>query len=214
MEIVEHTIVHYAHGEKWPTNLKSAAEAADELGISEERLMELALAGYAPHWKVDGGPPQFRMQELKAWGARNLTIACGGRPLEVQLRVEVAPLACNNAPDSICDIPELVELPCAAQPGIYFLVKNHEVVYVGQSISPLMRIGTHGASQWKDFDQVFMFPVPQDLLNKVEGALIRWLRPPLNSQVPREYTPGADDEVIEQLFRYKPKHLAVGRMSA
>jgi hypothetical protein len=215
MEKVEHTIVQYAHGERWPNGLKSAAEAAEELGLTEERLLELAEAGFAPHWRIDGGPPQFRIQELKSWGARNLAAACTGREMNVTLNIRLEPTPENSAPEAIRDIPELMELHGGAEPGVYFLVKGEEVVYVGQSISPLNRIGTHTANRGKSFDRVFIVPVPCELLDKVEGAMIRWLNPPLNRGIsPRRVQPGDDEQVIEYVYRHRRTKPRIAEVAA
>jgi hypothetical protein len=72
---------------EWPSNLKSAKDAATDLGISEERLTRLADGGYAPHYRIDGGPPLFRIGELKRWGAVNLIQQVGGRDIPAPVRV-------------------------------------------------------------------------------------------------------------------------------
>lgn len=211
MERSDHTIIQYAPAEKWPTSLVTLDEAAASLRITAGRLSELTDAGYAPHWRIDGGAPMYRLADLRTWGARNLTACCAGRSLPVELSIRVDPLPCNTAPAAIRDIPELVELPIAGACGIYFLVKGNKVVYVGQSISPLSRIGTHGLDEHKDFDRAYIFPVPRSLLDSVEGALIRWLRPPYNIRerglvAPRDS--GTDAIVIERIFGHEILHLA------
>jgi len=212
-------VVEYTHTEKWPSNLVTAAEAAKELHISEERLLQLTEAGYAPHWRIDGGPPLYRIADLKRWGARNLAACCEGRPLpmRVELNVHLDAVPALNAPKSIRDIPGLIELPCGSQPGVYFLVKGEEVVYVGQSVSPLNRIGTHVAQRGTLFNRVFMIAVPEPMLDAVEGALIRWLKPRLNYTKDGELrapgNPENDVQIIERLFPNMPQPLAAGGAS-
>lgn len=64
--------------------------------------------------------------------------------------------------------------------GIYFLLSGVRVVYVGQSVSVLGRLGQHLRD--KDFDSVVALPVgPDQSLDAIEGAFIRWLRPTLNA---------------------------------
>lgn len=216
MEAVQHTVVQYTHGKTWPTNLVTAREAAVELGIPEERLLELTEAGYAPHWRIDGGPPLYRMPDLKKWGARNLVARCEGRPLPMQVHLDIHldAVPCLNAPKSIRDISGLVELPCGSAPGVYFLVTGDEVVYVGQSVSPLNRIGTHVNQRGQLFDRVFMIPVPKPMLDAVEGALIRWLRPRLNYTKDGELRapgqPENDVQIIERLFPSVTKPIQIG----
>ena len=43
---------------RWPS-LKTADEAAAAIGIEEQRLLDLADAQLAPHWRIDGGPPSL-----------------------------------------------------------------------------------------------------------------------------------------------------------
>lgn len=208
MEPVTHSILQFVHGDKWPSNLVSLHTAASDLGLDENRLRELTDAGYAPHWRIDGGEPLYRLTDLRAWGARNLAACCAGRPLPVQLSINVLPLPCNNAPEPIRDIPRLVELPIAAQPGIYFLCREGKVVYVGQSVSPLSRIGTHGLERRKDYDHAFMVPVPSSSLDAVERALIRWLKPQYNDSDLRRFgKEDGDTEIMETVLGFTPARI-------
>lgn len=75
---------------EWPTGLKSLEDAARDLGISVDRLMGLADGGYAPHFRVDGGPPQFKIGDLKRWAAVNLVDHVYGRDLPSPVRI-IAP---------------------------------------------------------------------------------------------------------------------------
>ena len=62
--------------------------------------------------------------------------------------------------------------------GIYFLIKNDRVVYVGQSVSIFGRVSTHGKQ--KDFDRIAWVPCNKDDLNQMESLYIHVLSPPLN----------------------------------
>lgn len=64
------------------------------------------------------------------------------------------------------------------RPCVYFLIKDGRVVYVGQSISVLARLGVHVGS--KDFDRVLLLPCEKHLLDVVESLYIRTLTPELN----------------------------------
>jgi hypothetical protein len=70
-----------------------------------------------------------------------------------------------------------VEMPSTC--GVYFLVHEHRVVYVGQSVNILARVGSHKASR-KVFDRVAFVTCAQEHLNVVESLYIHILRPPLN----------------------------------
>ncbi len=65
----------------------------------------------------------------------------------------------------------------AIGPGIYFLFSSNKLVYVGQSISVLSRVGSH---QDKIFDRFSFIPVPKSRLNETERSFINLLLPELN----------------------------------
>ena len=58
--------------QEFPSGLVGANIIAEKLGISEERVTSLADAGYWPHYRFDGGSPQFKITESKQWSAQNL----------------------------------------------------------------------------------------------------------------------------------------------
>lgn len=185
MELPLHTIV--VTTDKIPT-LRNAEEAATILQgvVPSARLAELAEAGYAPHYRVDGGPPLFSMSDLKPWVARNMVQYHPGRDIPFELKVVVEPPLVTNLmelPASISNIPNLRQFSqFVPPPGVYFLCLGAEVVYVGQSVAPAARVSTHRSD--KQFDRSYLLPVPESLLNCVEGAFIRLLRPKLNGHGP------------------------------
>lgn len=68
--------------------------------------------------------------------------------------------------------------------GIYFLVKDSEVVYVGQSTSVLSRIGTHVLDPNKDFNSFSFLSAPKESLDLLETIYIKVLNPRLNNGSP------------------------------
>ena len=165
---------------KWPSGLQNAAKIAEQLRIPAEKILELANAHYIPHWRLDNGEPLFQIGEVKKWAAKNLLNRIEGQDYPINLRIMVMPPAPISAPLEIREIPDLRQIPLHECPsGIYFLVDNNKVVYIGQSVNPLMRISEHRKD--KKFTQAYMIPVPKSLLDAVEGALIRAMNPPLNS---------------------------------
>ena len=66
--------------------------------------------------------------------------------------------------------------------GIYFLIYNGNVVYVGQSIHIWSRISQH-ISASKIFDRVAFIPCDQKHLDLLESLYIHFLRPELNGAV-------------------------------
>jgi hypothetical protein len=186
---------------RWP-NLRSAGEAAAALGIDEQRLLDLADAQIAPHWRIDGGPPQFVLSELKDWAIRHLVKVCDGKPIPSKLLIVYeAGTAANprSVPKAIQelgglrDVTELLQL----RSGIYFLCELGQVVYIGQSVNIGSRISDHRNS--KDFDRVFLFPWPRFDLDRLEAALIKVLRPPLNGTFATSEPTDAELELVNSL---------------
>ena len=70
-------------------------------------------------------------------------------------------------------------------PGIYFLIRDNHVVYVGQSVSNvLVRIAQHTLD--KEFDSFTVITVDESLdLNTLEAAYIYQLEPQYNNGMPR-----------------------------
>lgn len=64
--------------------------------------------------------------------------------------------------------------------GIYFLIKDGEIVYVGQSVSVMARIQSHTAS--KEFDSFSFLPCKREILNVIESLYIHLLEPSGNGK--------------------------------
>lgn len=190
---------------KWPTGLKSADEIAAQLGLKPERLVELAMSGFAPHYRIDGGDPLFRVGEVKEWAAVNLLQSCPGQPLPEPIRIVVQPEQVgewSRVPPELREIENLRDITGeVSRIGIYFLCYQSRLQYIGQSINAVPRVADHQSS--KRFDASYFLPWPKHDLNRIEGALIRALKPSLNGRHgPRGSTEGewrapgckADDE--------------------
>ena len=67
--------------------------------------------------------------------------------------------------------------------GCYLLWKNGCVVYVGQSVNILSRVGTHLAENSKDFDAYSYCAIDGDL-NNAEAELIARYKPTINNAMP------------------------------
>lgn len=184
--------------EEWPSLLVSADDIANDVGLPVERVTALADAGYWPHYRLDGGAPMFKKSESKAWAARNLMQRVPGSEADFNFKVIIqAPKQMKTVPPvSISNVKGLTELThILYPPGVYFLVENDEVVYVGQSINPMGRIGQHLRSKAGKFDRVYFVPVPQFMLDAVEGGFIKLLSPRLNGN------PGPKSDEFESMAR-------------
>jgi hypothetical protein len=184
--------------ERWPGNLRTAADIAPDLGITAERLTSLADGGFAPHCRVDDGQPLFQTSELKQWAARNLLAKHGGSdlPMPVVINFEATRVKdFRGVPFELRCVENLRDITGETRRcGIYFLCLAGGIQYVGQSVNAAARIAEHAPKHrgprvpeggFKDFDKVYFLPWPADELDQIEGALIRALRPPLNGRTAR-----------------------------
>ena len=74
-------------------------------------------------------------------------------------------------------------LPWEKSSGVYFLVQDQEVVYVGQSVNIYSRIAQHPD---KKFDKYAFVPCEVALLDKLESLYIHTLKPRLNGNVSKQ----------------------------
>jgi len=89
--------------------------------------------------------------------------------------------ASDEIPIEISKIDSLFKLPKSlfnSGSCIYFLCKNERVVYVGQAENVHQRLVEH--MRTKEFDAVFYLRVPAHKMNKIESALISYLKPEYN----------------------------------
>ena len=87
----------------------------------------------------------------------------------------------DNIPIEISNIDSLFKLPKSlfnSGSCIYFLCKDEHVVYIGQAENVHQRLVEH--MKTKTFDAVFYLRVPAHKMNKIESALISYLKPEYN----------------------------------
>jgi len=169
--------------EVWPTGLVGADVIAKEYGISEDRVIGLADSGYMPHYRLDGGSPMFKKTDAKQWIAQNMMQQIKGKAADFEFKVllDVPQKFDTLPPKSISNVAGLTELTHMLYPsGVYFLVQDDEVVYVGQSVNPLARISTHVKEKAGMFNKFYFLAVPKHMLDSVEGGFIKLLKPKLN----------------------------------
>lgn len=73
------------------------------------------------------------------------------------------------------------DVPITSEPCIYFLWDSDFVVYIGQSLQAVKRIGTHISEGSKIFDAVTVLPVEAKLLDIQERLYIREYAPKYNT---------------------------------
>lgn len=85
----------------------------------------------------------------------------------------------------------------SSQSGVYFLIRDGRVVYVGQSVNIHSRIATHIKD--KEFDSFSFIPFPRWELDVAESLYIHALRPEINGRIgggPRMLAPLAFDDMV------------------
>jgi hypothetical protein len=79
--------------------------------------------------------------------------------------------------------------------GIYFLIKENAIVYVGQSVNVAARIVAH-KNDGKDFDEVRFIKCKKEVLDEREMFFIRLLKPELNG----EYKNRNDENIFKVIL--------------
>lgn len=94
----------------------------------------------------------------------------------------------TEPPAVLKDIEHAKQLETVQPCHVYFLLKEGEVVYVGQTGSAWPnRIENHVRDEGKDFDDVWYVEVDRESMDEVEAHYIAFFRPPLNTRgVPAE----------------------------
>ncbi len=93
----------------------------------------------------------------------------------------------NQAPQDVYpfEVRNILNIMQEAQPirkitGIYFLIMNEEIVYVGQSVNILQRVGSH-ISEGKKFNKFSFVECNESQLRVIESVYIKMIQPMLNS---------------------------------
>ena len=68
--------------------------------------------------------------------------------------------------------------------GVYFLIREQQVIYVGQSVDVFARVVYHARERTKIFDRYTVVGCQADELDKLEAHYIGRFNPPLNAVVP------------------------------
>jgi len=159
--------------------------------VSAERLVELAEAGYLPHYRwsvgvpIDGQPAvteqlMFQLTEVRKWFVDNALTRHDGAPFPSLKVIVMHPdrrAQPQELPPQLALMSDtLFRMSDLAISGVYFLVRDGALVYIGQSVAVGSRISNHPVK----YDDAFVLPVPRGDLDTVEGAFIRHFQPPEN----------------------------------
>lgn len=153
------------------------------LFLTDEELQEL----------TDCARKREQIQWLKA-RRYPFEVTAKGRPVVLRAFAEqfdwARPKLTGPRPRLTLDEETIVSLavPVDDLCGIYFLVRDARVVYVGQSTNVFRRVAQH-MNNGMEFDAYHFLPVPVHELDKVEDKYIRLLKPKLNKRGAKKVTP-------------------------
>jgi len=88
--------------------------------------------------------------------------------------------------------------------GVYFLIHEGEIVYVGQSIDVINRVATHVLKAEKEFDRYAYVEIEPDDLNSVEADYIVNLGPRYNGPNLPSYGEWLSLKFLARLLRDTP----------
>ena len=113
----------------------------------------------------------------------------GGKSVSEQIEEEMWESYVEATTSKLLGVGEIIENALKAptrKSGIYFLIKDGHVVYVGQSQNIAARLGGHGL-RFRDFDSYYFTHCDPEELNKMESAYIKKLSPKWNKKRPSDY---------------------------
>lgn len=111
----------------------------------------------------------------------------GNRSVSEQIEAERWEAFVDHGSETLLGAKEIIVQAKPGPPsvcGIYFLVSEGEIVYVGQSTNIASRIGNHAAER-KQFDSYYYQQCDSKSLDEMESAYIRKFKPRLNKAAPR-----------------------------
>jgi excisionase family DNA binding protein len=142
-------------------------DIAQMLGVSARTVLDMARAGRLPGAAQVGGQWQFSESVAKRFIAqREKATRDNATPRTIKTKNSADILkAANPWPRTGC--------------GIYFLICDGQIVYVGKSINVVARIAQHAAE--KTFDSWAWVACAKSRLDRTERAYIDALMPKLNA---------------------------------
>lgn len=162
-------------------NHKEVTELTGRARKSDQRVA-LTEMGIPYRIRPDGTPAVLRAA-VDAWGADKAQNDSPGTQeaeptLEESLQ-HLTPFLMGTTGHALLEDDQILNAakPWKHESGIYFLIKDDRIVYVGQSTSIMRRIGEHID---KDFDSYSYISCPQEALDLVESIYIFLYRPLLN----------------------------------
>lgn len=107
----------------------------------------------------------------------------------------------DEVPPALGSIKSLYKLPeknLNTPPGIYFLCKGNEIVYVGKAVNIGHRIIEH--KRTKEFTNVYFICCHLDQMLRIEAACIKFFKPTLNVTHANSDPTDADKDILEKIL--------------
>jgi hypothetical protein len=192
--------------------LKTLDELPDRIFkfISKEDLTKLSEEHRCPHYRLQNPltKEEFKLYdsiEIYDWVSKE----CRYSPPAYETAVNLYKYTLDRRgsyviPNELIGVKNLLYLPfqeIMTPPGIYFLVSESKLVYIGQACNVLDRILTHVNEGVKKFDEAFFIPIPVEQLDKVERSLINFYRPEYNKSV-GPFTAEMNEMVLQHVQQY------------
>lgn len=119
---------------------------------------------------------------LSRYCARAAALALTVMPVMQQLSTPINAELVNSDDLANAVRAAAIEVDCSVngQCGVYFLLLDEEIVYIGQSIDIYARISAHKKDRQKNFNRTAWVPIDSANLTEVESALIAAFRPSQN----------------------------------
>ena len=176
---LEGELTHYA-------NLAAEAEAklADVTAL-RNRLWAATQAAEQEHGRRARAIAKYNseIEKISRYGKRAAELARAALPVELELPAAVRLVVKGRPAIESAVRNAAAELPsCTQGCGVYFLLEDSNIVYVGQSVDVAMRVAQHRKDSSKVFNRACWVPVPKDELDDVEAALIALLKPRHNTR--------------------------------
>lgn len=167
-------------------SLKTAKFISDLTQMTPKRLIQLAQDGFLPHTIVDG-KILFHKPTVLSYIKKHFSedIEPTILPPKVcfyysadtkRVNHQTLPKQLMNYHDEILDYSIHMVPPC-----IYFLVRDIEIMYVGQTVCLPGRVSQH-VKEKPHFNKVYYFPVPKENLLEIERKVILEMEPPWNNE--------------------------------
>lgn len=124
----------------------------------------------------------LEIERISKYGRRALELAKNTLPVEIQNIPEIkdAERISKEIHDSVknkaIDFSSIKDKGC----GVYFLLNDDDIVYIGQSVDCFNRVLTHSRDVRKEFNRTCYIPVCRDELNDIEETLISIFKPKHN----------------------------------